>query len=63
MEVIKSKKLKNMKYFIFNYNSKELLVKVINNKTKKVIESIIFKSSRVEEEIDAELNRLIIKTM
>lgn len=63
MEVIKSKKLKNIECKILNYSSFELLVKVINNKTKKVIESIIFKSPRAEEEMDTELNRLIIKTM
>ncbi|WP_297136216.1 hypothetical protein [Terrisporobacter sp.] len=56
------RRLKNIECKIINYGENELLLKVINSKTKRIAESVLFKSPN-DEDIDIELNRLIIKTM
>lgn len=63
MELVKSKKLKDIECEILNYNATELLLRVSNNKTNKNFESIMFKTPKIDDDIDMELNRLIIKTM
>lgn len=62
MELVKSKKLKDIECEILNYNATELLLRVSNSKTNKKFESVMFKSPNFDD-VDTELNRLIIKTM
>ncbi|MBC6695286.1 hypothetical protein H9L25_00645 [Terrisporobacter mayombei] len=56
------RRLKNIECKIINHGENELLLKVINSNTKRIAESVLFKSPN-DEDIDIELNRLIIKTM
>lgn len=62
METIKTKISKNVVCEALHYNSTKVLLKVTNNKSNRLVQSLITKSNGFENNIDSELNRLIIES-